>query len=172
MHWMFKIASQNLLIIVRGPSGSGKSSLSKSLSQQHNNAPILSTDDFFMRDGTYAFDVNQLAEAHGWNQKRAEKLMQESTPAIIIDNSNTRFWEMRVYAQLAQKYNYDVKFEEPSWSDKLKTPEGKWNVDFLEEMQMQQDRKKMNKSLDRSIIERMVNRYDYNPTVQSVLESQ
>ncbi len=31
---------------------------------------ILSSDDFFMKNGSYEYDGNKLGEAHEWNQKR------------------------------------------------------------------------------------------------------
>ena len=56
---MLNVISSNIkkLIISRGPSGSGKSRMAKELSEQHGNAPIFSSDDFFMKDNIYEFDI-------------------------------------------------------------------------------------------------------------------
>ena len=167
MNWLQKLSQQKLLVIVRGPSGSGKSHLTKDISEQYN-APVFSSDDFWMVNGEYQFDPQYIDEAHFWNQGRVEEAMQGDEPVIIVDNTNTQFWEMKKYVTMAQKYGYSVVFKEPEWDPRLKTPEGQWDVDFLEKMQNQPDR---DKKVSRDVLEQMVNDYEYNPTVESVLNS-
>jgi len=167
MNWLQKMANQKVLIISRGPSGSGKSRMNHELSDEFS-APVFASDDFFMQTGTYEFDPRLLGKAHAWNQQRVEDSMKDELPVIIVDNTNTQFWEMREYTMMAQKYGYSVDFKEPDWNPRLKTPEGRWNVDFLEEMQNQPDREK---KIPRNILEKMVERYEYNPTIESVLNS-
>lgn len=169
MNWMQKMAQQKILFIARGPSGSGKSTMVKELADK-TGAQIFGSDDFFMRDGVYQFDLKKLSEAHEWNRSRVEEAMQGEVPYIIVDNTNTMFWEMQPYALLAQQYGYEVQFKEPDWHSELK-PGGKWNVDFLERMQHGSDRDK-GKFISRDILQRMVDRYQYNPTVPSVIESE
>ena len=70
---------------------------------------------------------------------------------------------------MAQKYDYSVTFKEPEWDPRLKKPKGQWDVDFLEKMQNQPDR---DKKVSRDVLEQMVNDYEYNPTVESVLNFQ
>ena len=167
-----RIAQQQvskLLIITRGPSGSGKSHLAKELAEKYNVPIIFSSDDYFMQDGQYNFDAHKLGENHAKNQHRTEEAMKNGQRVIIVDNTNTKFWEMKNYVQLAQLYGYSVDFKEPDWSSELKTPEGKWNIDFLERMQSQPDREK---TLSRDILERTVKGYEYNPTVEDVLKSE
>lgn len=171
MNWLQKLATQKMLIIARGPSGSGKSIMVKELSKKFN-APVFSSDDFFMQNGQYIFDVQKLSEAHEWNQKRIEKAMQNNVPVIIVDNTNTQFFEMKDYVSFAVKYGYTVEFKEPKWNENLKTPEGKWNVDFLEKMQGNSDRKSVNKTIPRHVLERMVSGYQYNPTIENILKSE
>lgn len=135
------------LIIMRGLSGSGKSTLAKELAYEvYRYKPgrkradrfveILSTDDFFLelpQTGTtlpqvsiggggvraYNFDASKLAEAHAWNQQRADEFMQgvgfdPNYPTIIVDNTNTMMWEAQPYVELARKYGYTVEFHEPT----------------------------------------------------------
>lgn len=166
-NWLTRIAMQKTLIISRGPSGSGKSVMSRELAQQFN-APIFSTDDFFMVNGEYRFDGEFIGDAHFWNQLRVEKAMEEGEPVIIVDNTNTRFGEMKPYVEMASRHGYTVQFKEPDWNPGLKTPEGTWNVDFLQEMQNQGDRDKV---VPDEAVQRMVDRYEYNPTVERVLQS-
>ncbi len=168
MNWMQKLSQQKLLIVVRGPSGSGKSHMTKQISEQYN-APVFSSDDFWMINGEYQFDREYVGDSHFWNHGRVEESMQGDEPVIIVDNTSTKFWEMKPYVILAQKYGYTVTFQEPEWDPRLKTPEGQWNVDFLEEMQNQPDRVKR---VPRDILENMVGGYEYSPTVEAVLSSE
>lgn len=168
MNWLQKLSQQKLLVVVRGPSGSGKSRMTKEFSEQYN-APVFSSDDFWMTNGEYQFDPDYVGESHFWNQGRVEEAMQGDELVIIVDNTNAQFWEMKPYVQMAQKYGYGVTFKEPDWHPQLKTPEGRWNVDFLEEMQNNPDREKV---VPREILESMVGGYEYSPTVEAVLSSE
>jgi len=168
VNWLQKISQQKFLIIARGPSGSGKSRMTKEISEKYS-APIFATDDFWMHNGEYQFDIDHIDDAHFWNHGRVEEAMQGGSPVIIVDNTNSQFWEMKPYVLMAQKYGYSVQFEEPDWHPELKTPEGSWNADFLEQMQNQPDR---DKQIPREAIERMVGNYEYSPTVESVLSSE
>jgi len=116
------------LVIMRGIQGCGKSSLAKELGK---NGKIFSTDGYFMRDGKYDFNINQLGIAHIWNRNRVEEAMKQNEPLIVVDNCNIKIKDFRNYLLLAKNYNYKVEFAEPNWSPELKTPEGKWNFDFI-----------------------------------------
>lgn len=68
------------LVVMRGASGSGKSTKAKQLAADYLNlygaeAWIFSTDEFFMRDGQYMFNPAALGHAHCWNQLRAIQAM-------------------------------------------------------------------------------------------------
>uniref|UniRef100_UPI00398F59B0 NEDD4-binding protein 2-like isoform X2 n=1 Tax=Pristiophorus japonicus TaxID=55135 RepID=UPI00398F59B0 len=102
-----------VLIFMRGPPGSGKSTLSRLLLAQSPNGVVLSTDDYFCQNGVYWFDPNFLGEAHEWNQKRAKQSMDEGRTPIIIDNTNIQAWEMKPYAEMAVERCYRVSFREP-----------------------------------------------------------
>jgi len=84
-----------ILYIMRGVSGSGKSFKAKQLAGE--NGVICSADDFFVEKGKgeYAFDPNLLGEAHQQCQDRATQAVQQGLSPIIIDNTNTRLWEMK-----------------------------------------------------------------------------
>ena len=168
MNWMQKVSAQKLLIMARGPSGSGKSHMTGELSQRYG-VPSFSTDDYFMESGEYNFDPNHQEEFHKQNIKRTEEAMRGSQSVIIVDNTNIQFWEMKPYVQLAQRYGYVVDFKEPDWSPELRNSEGGWNVDFLGRMQNQPDREK---TLPPEVLEQMVQNYQYNPSVESVLNSE
>lgn len=91
------------LTILRGLPGSGKSNKAAVL-----GGTILSSDDYFMVGGSYRFDAGRLGLAHEWNQDRCRKAMEAGNESIVIDNTNTRLWEMEPYKSLARRYGYEI----------------------------------------------------------------
>ena len=100
------------LILMRGVTGSGKSTRARELLGQNPGAKILSTDDLFIEDGEYRFKPENLAQNHKKNQERCHLAMLEKTTTIIIDNTNIMPWEMRPYHLLAQEHGYETIIEE------------------------------------------------------------
>ena len=96
------------LILMRGVTGSGKSTRARELLEQNPGAKILSTDDLFIEDGEYSFDPALLEKNHKTNQERCRLAMLEKTTTIIIDNTNIMLWEMRPYHLLAQEHGYET----------------------------------------------------------------
>ncbi|KFM79782.1 NEDD4-binding protein 2-like 2, partial [Stegodyphus mimosarum] len=80
-HAVEKIQSgQNVLIILRGLPGSGKSSLARKMKF---SGAVFSTDDFFYKKGKYVFDPNQLTEAHAWNKIRTRNALEKGVTPVI-----------------------------------------------------------------------------------------
>ncbi|XP_023685409.2 NEDD4-binding protein 2 isoform X1 [Paramormyrops kingsleyae] len=102
-----------LLVLLRGAPGSGKSTLARNILQENPSGVVLSTDDYFRRDGFYHYDPSELAEAHEWNHNRAKESFEKGLSPIIIDNTNMQCWEMKPYVSLALQYNFKVMFREP-----------------------------------------------------------
>ena len=104
------------LILLRGVSGAGKSTVAGLFI----DATIISTDDFFMKDGEYQFDGNSLIENHMKCTIKAEQTMQAATKmaentsidmikhTLVIHNTFTKQWEMTPYLILAEKYGYTI----------------------------------------------------------------
>ncbi|XP_074131394.1 NEDD4-binding protein 2 isoform X2 [Sminthopsis crassicaudata] len=111
------------LVLLRGLPGSGKSFLARKLLEENPNGIILSSDDFFYKNGQYQFDGNLLGEAHEWNQKRAKEALEKKVSPIIIDNTNLQAWEMKPYIIMSQKHKYKVHFREPDTWWKFKPKE-------------------------------------------------
>ncbi|XP_040191013.1 NEDD4-binding protein 2 isoform X2 [Rana temporaria] len=111
-----------VLILLRGAPGSGKTTLARMLLEQNPTGVILSTDDYFQKNGQYQFDKNCLSEAHDWNQQRAKDAFEKNVSPIIIDNTNLQGWEMKPYVSMAMKHKYKVTFREPEtwWKYKPK----------------------------------------------------
>ncbi|XP_048851786.1 NEDD4-binding protein 2 isoform X2 [Brienomyrus brachyistius] len=112
-----------LLVLLRGAPGSGKSTLARNILQENPGGVVLSTDDYFHRDGFYYYDPSELAEAHEWNHKRAKESFEKGLSPIIIDNTNMQCWEMKPYVSLALQYNFKVMFREPDTWWKFKPRE-------------------------------------------------
>ena len=147
------------LILMRGVSGSGKSTLAEKIRSEQENSVIVSTDHYFMVDGQYQFDPNKLAEYHAANVNRTETLMVEKCPCVIVDNTNTQAWEMKPYVELALKHGYSVEIRMPD------------AVDFNELMRRQSLRQDQNKALPPSVVQRMIDRFQHNVTVQTIMQS-
>lgn len=173
MNWFQRTAQDKVLIIARGPSGSGKSTMVEKLKKELG-APVFSTDDAWIskKTGRYEYDPSVADWAHWATQEEVKKAMQTGHSIIIVDNTNTQLWEMKPYVEMARKHDYSVSFKEPDWDENLKTPEGQWNVDFLESMQQTGNRQEIGKIIPREVLEKMVGKYEHNPTVESVLKSE
>jgi NEDD4-binding protein 2 len=136
---------------MRGVSGSGKSTIAKKLAEV-SGAEIYSTDDFFMKDGKYVFDINDLGKNHEMNRQRTETAMQENK-SVIVDNTNLTKRDMKPYVDLARKYNYDVEFIQVEVPD----------MGTLKERQAK--RKDINKELSEELITYMINKYEKDITI-------
>ncbi|XP_078078355.1 uncharacterized protein LOC144499779 [Mustelus asterias] len=155
-HHLRPIIGNKELVFMRGPPGSGKSTLSRLLLGQNPNGVVLSTDDYFCRNGGYWFDPSFLGEAHEWNQNRAKQSMDEGRSPIIIDNTNIQAWEMKPYAQMAVERCYRVSFREPeTW----------WKFNVLELEKRNKHR------VSREKIIQMMERFEYPISSDIVLNA-
>ena len=150
------IEDKKQLIIMRGISGSGKSTIAKTLV---GKGKIFSTDDFFMQGDKYFFDPKKIGLNHKLNQERTEEAMKQGVTPIVIDNTNDELWEMKPYVTLADKYGYEATIKE------IKTP------DIEEIMRRQESRKEINKSVPRGYIEKKIARYRPRATIDDVRNS-
>ena len=95
----------NNLILLRGVSGSGKSTIAP----MFENAVLVSTDDFFLDEyGDYVFDANSLVINHQKCQLAVDMMMQDNEELIVVHNTFTADWEMDAYFDLARKHGYAV----------------------------------------------------------------
>nr|XP_048704486.1 NEDD4-binding protein 2 isoform X2 [Caretta caretta] len=145
-----------VLVLLRGVPGSGKSFLARTLLEDNPSGIILSTDDYFYKNGQYQYDANCLGEAHEWNRKRAKEAFEKRISPIIIDNTNVQAWEMKPYVALSQQYKYKVMFREPDTWWKFKPKE-------LERRNIH--------GVSKEKIKRMLERYERCLTINSILNS-
>ena len=164
MNWYihYKKADSKELFILRAPAGSGKSTLTNSILQEHGISDpmdhVFSTDNYpglYSQDpqGNRVFRGDLLGVAHKNNLDMAIKAMEQGVSPIIIDNTNTQRREFFHYIIAGKKYGYKIDIREPNWSPELKTPEGKWNFDFLKGRSIHQ--------VPEAALKKMLDRYEY-----------
>lgn len=163
----FKIWLENtdkLLILMRGVSGSGKSTVAQNIANA-TGGTIFSTDDFFMQNGKYVFDQSQISSNHLKNQQRTEAAMARGVSPIIIDNTHTQAWEMKPYYDLATKYGYRIEIKQPGDAD---FPD----VGYEELLRRQKTRHGGNKNLGQEVVRRMLGDFQRGVTLDDIKNSQ
>jgi len=100
------------VIILRGISGAGKSTYIETVIEKARlQVPtVCSADDFFVncQTGEYVFDFYKLKDAHNQCWENFRRALKSSDPLIVVDNTNTRIWEMQKYIQEAERCGYIV----------------------------------------------------------------
>lgn len=147
---------QKLLILLRGLPGSGKTTLSRILLGQSRDGIVFSTDDYFRHQDGYRYNVDQLGDAHDWNQNRAKQAINQGRSPVIIDNTNTQAWEMKPYVEMAIGKGYRVEFHEPET----------WWKFVPEELE-----KRNKHGVSRKKIAQMLDRYEYQMSISIVMNS-
>lgn len=107
------IKSSKTVFIMRGVSGSGKSTIARAIQKVYPSAVLCSADDYFMREGEYHFSADDLGSAHKYCQRLAEEAVRKDSNVIIIDNTNVKRWEMKFYMDLARQHLYRTVIVEP-----------------------------------------------------------
>ena len=154
---------EKVLVIMRGVSGSGKSTKSRQIAGP--KGVVLSTDDFW--GDNYDFDASKIGEAHAWNQDRAKKAMQQGLSPIVIDNTNLSAWEPKPYVIAAKEYGYRIEFGEPDTKIWEKTKEAN---KLLRELS--QTLSKLNThGVPAEIIMKMITQYVPDLTPEKILQS-
>ena len=80
------------VIMNRAVPGSGKTSLSRCITDAIRAAGLTianhSTDDYFMEDGRYCFDLAKLSDYHHWNLLDFQQSLRRGVNVVICDNTN------------------------------------------------------------------------------------
>jgi len=98
---------KNTLYIIRGLSGSGKSTYANKLQKEYPTLSHYEADMYFYKNGVYEFDPKRLNLAHQWCYNSTEKDIKEGK-SVIVSNTFTQLWEMEKYIKLARKYDTDL----------------------------------------------------------------
>ena len=94
------------LVLIRGLPGSGKTTMARVLAlvgYEHYEA-----DQYFERDGGYAFVAAELPKAHAWCLECAINSMARSA-RCVVSNTFTRRWEMQPYIDAAKNAGVPVR---------------------------------------------------------------
>jgi predicted kinase len=105
---------EKILFIIRGVSGSGKSTFAKKIVD--HDFLVCEADKYFIdkETGEYKFDASKIKDAHKFCQDTVETYMKDSLVndqfyrEIAVANTFTQEWEMEPYFKLAKEYGYTV----------------------------------------------------------------
>lgn len=104
------------LFLIRGLPGSGKTTLAATMETaffQWTTVDHFEADQFMLDEGgNYKFDPNKLAYAHAECQKLTRMALQANVHIVIVSNTFVQRWEMRPYAEMAKKYDYQLVITE------------------------------------------------------------
>ena len=109
--------SNRVCIIGRGMPGSGKSHLLRHLNVVETDIEICSADNFFVNrveDSTgnsisfYKFEPEKLPQAHNDCMAQFIDALHAKKQCVVVDNTNTHFWEFENYIRLALDAGYQV----------------------------------------------------------------
>ncbi|WP_236845648.1 AAA family ATPase [Campylobacter devanensis] len=102
------------IIINRAVPGSGKTTITNCIIntlKEHNISVALhSTDEYFIKDNRYIFDVSKLQEFHAQNLAEFQKSIKNKIDVIICDNTNLAPWQSEPYTTLARQNGYQIVF--------------------------------------------------------------
>ena len=102
------------LIILRGLPGAGKTTIVKYLEEKAGQeATVCSADHYFYfgKEHTpenYKFDRALLDKAHGFCKYHCIKAIEENKELIVIDNTNIKLRDFKLYALLGAEAGYTV----------------------------------------------------------------
>lgn len=98
------------VVILRGTSNAGKTSVAELITTGRVDAVIVSADDFFYKNGHYNFDANLLGAAHGQCKAKFMQAIARGEELIVVSNTNTKESEFGYYKTLAEQQGYLVFF--------------------------------------------------------------
>ena len=98
--------------ILRGIPGSGKSTTVRELIRGYDNpalsVAVHSTDDLFMVNGEYKFDIELAGARHAQNLENFKHSIARGVPCVICDNTNVKTAHYEAYVDAAVAGGYKV----------------------------------------------------------------
>jgi tRNA A37 threonylcarbamoyladenosine biosynthesis protein TsaE len=113
---------EQLLVIVRGLPGSGKTHLARGIAAYLEKGLICSADSYFTQEDengqlVYAFDNTKMKDAHAHCQMQYDEALALGSPVIIVDNTNLKLKDYANYLAKAAGYK-PLVFQLESRSDR------------------------------------------------------
>jgi predicted kinase len=96
---------RGIVYILRGVSGSGKSTFTKTLPK---NRVVHSTDNYFYKGGKYRFDPRKLTFYHRKNFEAFVESLKKGKKIVVVDNTNLLCKFVAPYLEKAREFNYRV----------------------------------------------------------------
>ena len=98
----------------RAVPGSGKSSFARcileTMRREGISVRVHSTDDYFMVDGRYVFDIRKLGEYHRRNLEAFKASLADGIGLVVLDNTDEHPWETKPYTDAARAAGYRILF--------------------------------------------------------------
>lgn len=101
------MSTQKSLVILRGVPGAGKSTFAE-LIAGGNTDIICCADDYFMKDGKYMWNRNEIGNAHAACREKCAALIEKSAPLIVVANTNVKDSEFSDYIKMGEDAGYKV----------------------------------------------------------------
>jgi uridine kinase len=96
-----------IAIVIKGVSGSGKSTFARTLASMNSSHVICEADSYFVdKDGNYNFDASKLGAAHHYCKTKFEAALAANTQLVICANTNTQQRDYKFYLDKAKEYGY------------------------------------------------------------------
>lgn len=96
----------NILIIVRGLPGAGKSTMAEKLVRSGAAVHHFEADMYFVQNGEYKFDSSKLNDAHEWCRKMVMTSLRNGHNTVV-SNTFVRKWEVEPYINMCNGLGID-----------------------------------------------------------------
>lgn len=96
------------LYIVRGCSGSGKSTFANELSAAMGGLRVEADMFMYDEDGNYDWQASKLKAAHAWVYSTLLHHMKTAKSPLIVSDTNVKHRDLQVYLDLAKEKHYRV----------------------------------------------------------------